>query len=244
MSSNEVVALIGDIVWPFTVLLILIVLRREVRAIFHALQKRIADPHTPVKLTREGLELSSRVEVLEGVIETQQLKTDVLASATVTASAESRAVERVPQTLLSLRDEYIAIDDEPNRERRIQKRNEVARSMGAEVLRMSVNRKALVSESDEIMTLALASAVTALPESGDDVLILTAGKRVHRLHVRYRIAAAVSELAQSRNLQPNLVSDMEELIGSYRKGADDRLIRRINWTLKALSDYARQSSAG
>jgi hypothetical protein len=85
VSSNEVVALIGDIAWPLTVLLILIVLRHEVRAIFHVLQKRIADLHTPVKLTREGLELSSRVEVLEGVIETQQLKTDVLASATVTA---------------------------------------------------------------------------------------------------------------------------------------------------------------
>ena len=238
MSSSEVVALIGDIAWPVTVLLLLIVLRHEIRAIFQALQKRIADPHTPVKLTREGLELSSRVEVLEGVAETQQLKADVLASATVTSRTALQKVEGIPPTLLALRNEYLAVDNEPNHERRIQRRNELARSMGAEVLRMNIDRQTLVNEGDEIMTLALASAVTALPRLGDDVLILTAGRKITRLHVRYRIAAAVSELAQSRNLQPNLAADMEDLLGSYRRSADDRLIRRINWTLKVLKDYA------
>lgn len=236
MSSSEVVGLIGDIAWPLTVLLVLIVLRNEIRAIFRALQKRIADPHTPVKLTREGLELSSRVEVLEGIAETQQLKGDVLASATVTTRAALQKVEGIPPTLLALRDEYLAVD-EPDHERRIQRKNELARWMGAEVLRMNIDRQTLVNEADEIMTLALASAVTALPRLGDDVLILTAGRKITRLHVRYRIAAAVSGLAQSRNLQPNLVADMEDLLDSYRRSADDSLIRRINWTLKVLKDY-------
>jgi hypothetical protein len=238
VSSSEVVSLIGDIAWPLTVLLILIILRHEFKAIFQAVQKRIADPHTPVKLTREGVELSSRVDVLEGVVETQQLKADVLASAAVTAGPTSPEVERIPQTLLTLRDEYLAADEEPDRERRIQRRNELARSMGAEVLRMNVSRQSLVDEADQIMTLALASVVTALPQRGDDVLILTAGRKINRLHVRYRISAAVSQLAQSQNLQPNLVLDMENLISSYRKSADDRLIQRIDRTLKVLRNYA------
>jgi hypothetical protein len=59
--------------------------------------------------------------------------------------------------------------------RRIQVKNDLARSMGAEVLRANIDRRILVDQGDEVMTLALAAAVTALPQAGDDVLILTAG---------------------------------------------------------------------
>lgn len=120
MSSSEVIGLIGDIAWPITVLLILVILRREFEAILQALQKRIGDPHTPVKLTAQGLELSSRVEVLESTVETQQLKTDVLAGAVVAARANPQETERIPQTLLALRAEYIAASDEQDHVRRIQ----------------------------------------------------------------------------------------------------------------------------
>lgn len=205
---------------------------------------RIADPHTPVKLTTQGLELSSRVEVLEGTVETQQLKADVLASAVAAARTEPQQAEGIPQALLTLRAEYIAADSEPDHMRRIQIKNDLARSMGAEVLRTNIDRRILVNQRDEIMTLALAAAVTALPQPGDDVLILTSGKRIERLHVRYRVAAAVSELTQSRNLQLNLVPDMEDLISSYKRSADDRLIRRIDWTLKVLEGYDGRNSTG
>jgi hypothetical protein len=244
VSSNEVIGLIGDIAWPITVLLILVILRREFEAILQALQKRIGNPHTDVKLTTQGLELSNKVEALEGAVETQQLKAGVLASAVVATRTEPRSAERIPQSLFTLRTEYIAADDEPDDMRRIQVKNDLARSMGAEVLRTNIDRHALVDQGDEVMTLALAAAVTALPQPGDDVLILTAGRRIERLHVRYRVAAAVSELAQSLNLQLNLVPGMENLISSYRKSADDRLIRRIDWTLKVLKDYGGKGSIG
>jgi len=242
VSSSEVVGLVGDIAWPITVLLILVILRRQLMAIFQTLQGRIADPHTPVRLTREGIELSSRVEFLEGTIDTQQLKTDVLATALVTtAPTEPKNAEEVPETLLALKDQYLASDEEPNHERRIQIRNEIARLMGAEVLRTNINRRVLAQQGDEIMTLALAAAVTALPQPGDDTLILSAGRGIIRLHIRYRIAAAMSELAESRNLKPNLLPDMDALLGSYRKTADDRLIRRIDWTLTVLKNYSEEA---
>lgn len=238
MSSGEVVGLVGDVAWPITVLLILIILRREFKAIFRALQRRVADPHTPVKLTRQGIELSSRVDILEGAIETQQLKAGVLASAVATTRTEPESAGGIPQTLFALRAEYLASDDEPDHERRIQMKNEIARSMGAEVLRTNINRRMLAQEDDEVMTLALATTVTALPQRGDDSLILSAGTGITRLHVRYRIAAAVSELADSWNLGPNLMPDMETLLDSYRRSADDRLIRRIDRTLTVLKNYA------
>jgi hypothetical protein len=140
--------------------------------------------------------------------------------------------------LLTLGETYLAADDEPDHERRIQIRNDIARSMGAEVLRTNINRRILAVRGDEVMTLALAAAVTALPEPGDDLLILSAGRGITRLHVRYRIAAAVSELAESWNLGPNLMTDIRALLDSYRESADDRLIRRIDWTLTALKNYA------
>jgi hypothetical protein len=238
VSSSEVVGLVGDIAWPITVLLILWILRREFKAIFQALQRRVADPHTPVKLTRQGIELSSRVDILEGAVETQQLKAGVLASAVAATRKESGSAEEISQTLLTLGEKYLAADDEPDNERRIQIRNDIARSMGAEVLRTNMNRRILAGRDDEVMTLALAAAVTALPQPGDDTLILSAGRGITRLHVRYRIAAAVSELAESWNLEPNLMTDMRALLDSYRESADDRLIRRIDWTLTVLKNYA------
>jgi hypothetical protein len=238
MSSSEIIELVDHIVWPFTVLLILFVLRHEFKAILLGLRDRVADPHTSVKLTREGLELSSRVDALEGSAETQQLKADVLASAVPSAPTGSKII---PQTLLDLRASYLAVD-EPDHMRRIQIKNELARSMGAEVLKANVNRRLITDQRDEILTLALAAAVTALPQTGDDELILAAGGGISRLHIRYRIAAAISELAQSHNLQPKLVPDMESLLSSYRKSADDRLLRRIKWTLITLRKYIGDKS--
>ena len=239
MPSSEVVSLVGDMAWPITTLLILWILRRELKAIFQALRERVADPHTPVKLTSQGIELGGRIDILEGAVETQQLKIGVLASAAATTTRkESGSAEEISQALLTLRDEYLAADAEPDHERRIQIRNDIARSMGAEVLRTNMNRRVLAERNDEVITLALAAAVTALPQPGDDALILSAGRGIARLHVRYRIAAAIAELAESWNLQPNLIADAKDLLDSYRKSADDRLIRRIDWTLTVLKNYA------
>ena len=168
-----------------------------------ALRSRVADPRTSLKFTREGLELSSRVDALEGSVETQQLKADVLAKAMPVVPVESGSGD-IPQTLVNLRANYLAVD-EPDRERRIRIKNELARSMGAEVLRANVNRRILADQRDEVLTLALAAAVIALPQAGDDDLILAAGAGIERLHVRYRIAVAVSELVQSQILKPKLV---------------------------------------
>ena len=168
-------------------------------------------------------------------METQQLKADVLAKAMPVVPVESGSGD-IPQTLVNLRANYLAVD-EPDRERRIRIKNELARSMGAEVLRANVNRRILADQRDEVLTLALAAAVIALPQAGDDDLILAAGAGIERLHVRYRIAVAVSELVQSQILKPKLVPDMESLINSYRKSADDRLLRRIKWTMATLRKY-------
>lgn len=235
MSSSEIVDLIDHIVWPVTLLLIVFALRHELKGILLALRSRVADPRTSLKFTREGLELSSRVDALEGSVETQQLKADVLAKAMPVVPVESGSGD-IPQTLVNLRANYLAVD-EPDRERRIRIKNELARSMGAEVLRANVNRRILADQRDEVLTLALAAAVIALPQAGDDDLILAAGAGIERLHVRYRIAVAVSELVQSQILKPKLVPDMESLINSYRKSADDRLLRRIKWTMATLRKY-------
>ncbi len=160
------------------------------------------------------------------------------------ARADPQAAEKIPQALFALKTEYIAAGGEQDHVRRIQIKNDLARSMGAEVLRANIDRQTLVDQRDEVMTLALAAAVTALPQPGDDALILTAGQRIGRLHVRYRVAAAVSELAQSQVLQLNLVPDMEDLVSSCRRSADDRLIRRINWTLKVLRNYGGKGRSG
>jgi hypothetical protein len=104
-----------------------------------------------------------------------------------------------------------------------------------------VDRRILADQHDEVLTLALASAITALPKRGDDSLLLSAGSDVKRLHVRYRIAAAFAQLTASFNLDPKHLPDTRRLLQSYRDGADSSLVGRLDRTIALLDQYARRT---
>lgn len=238
MIATDVVTLVGHVAWPVTVLILLFLLRGEVRSVLSAIRDRVANTAMDVRITHEGLELKTRVEVLEGSLETQQLKTDVLATA-VTPEAQSKQLSSdLPSTLLSLAQAYRQVS-EPDYARRLQLKNELAQTMGAVVLTSNVDRGVLAQQHDEVLTLALATAIIALPSPGDDKLLLSAGRGVKRLHVRYRIAAAFAQLAQSRNLNPDLLSDTRRLLESYHDSADASLLTRLDRTAALLDRYAK-----
>jgi hypothetical protein len=144
----------------------------------------------------------------------------------------------LPFTLLSLAQTYRQVS-EPDHARRLQLKNEIAQAMGAVVLTSNIDRSVLAQQHDEVLTLALATAIISLPEPGDATLLLSAGSGVKRLHVRYRIAAAFAQLAQSRNLNLDLLPDTQRLLESYLDSADVPLLTRLDRTAALLDQYAK-----
>ena len=242
MSSGDAVALIGDLAWPTVALVVFVLLRKEIAGFIHVLQARAADKETDVKLTREGLELHARVAALEGSVETQEQASSVLSRAVVLPSGFSSAPSsgELPAALIELRDAYASIN-EPDLTRRIQLKSELAHSMGAVALICGVERSLLAAQNDEVFTLALAALVYAAPKPGDDELLLRAGEHIERLHVRYHIAVAFARLAEARELSPSLVPRVRALLESYRRGADELLLRRIERTLAQLAEERQKT---
>jgi hypothetical protein len=240
MDATDVVALVGHLAWPVAVLILLLLLRREVRSLFVAVQGRVADVRTDVRFTREGLELKSRLEVLEGSFETQQIKSDVLATALRVEAHPGPPALDLPPTLLSLVKAYEEVS-EPDYARRLRLKNELADAMGLVVLTTDVERRVLAEKRDEVLTLALATAIITLPKPGDDALLLSSGRGVERLHVRFRIAAAFAQLASSFNLDPKHIEDTKQLLQSYRDGADASLVARLDRTIAQLDQYGRRT---
>jgi hypothetical protein len=234
MTSQELVNLIGNIAWPITVVVLLIVLRRNVREILEAIRTRIADPGTPVRISRDGFELNARVDVLEGNLEVQKIRANAIAlAASGGGSSDVLHGKAGSERMHELRSEYLAITG-GNRSDRIRRKNSIADELGAVALRERVSKESLAREKDEIWTLALSAAATAVPEVGDDQLLLSCGRDVRRLHVRYRVAAAFAQLSASSLCNSVLRDDVLALLEVYQDGADPALKRRLDRTSSQL----------
>jgi hypothetical protein len=240
MNGEDIAALIGNLAWPVTILVIFFALRTEIARVVATIRRRVADPDTDVKISREGIELHKRVAALEGSAEVQAQATTVLGRVAVPANAAPRiASSEIPPQLTELRDAYLAVD-EPDLSSRIKVKNELAHALGATVLSERVDRARLASDGDEVSCLALAAAIYGLPQEGDDLLMIQAGQNVRRLHVRYHVAIAFARLAEVGELTPDTRASAIRLLDQYRQGADDRLLRRIERTLAAVQLEAVQ----
>ena len=235
MSSQELVDLIGHLAWPVTVLVVLIALRRDLRAVLGAIKTRVADPQTPVRITREGVELSARVDIIEGNLEVERLRSNAIALAAGDMGPSGGPFDgQISARMRKLHAEYLDVRGGDRREK-VRRKNAIADELGAAVLRDGVAKTLLADEQDEIWTLALSASITAVPEFCDDQLLLLCAKQVRRLHVRYRVAAAFSQLAQSSLISPALRDDVLALLDAYREGADPALIRRLDRTSSQLT---------
>lgn len=239
VATSNAVALVGHLAWPVAVLAMVALFRRQLVGVAGAIERRVLDRSTDVSLGRSGLTLTTRVATLEATAETQQIKSEVLARAVTAGDPVTAAASMPQQALGDLAEAYRAVDDSDYRER-LRKKNEVADAMGALILRYDLDRRVLAESGDEVLTLALATAVMALPKAGDDDLLAQAGPGVERLHVRYRLASAIGQLADSRVLRADRVGLLTRLLESYSDGADPPLVRRLERTRIALLGYANQ----
>jgi len=231
-----VVALVGHLAWPVTILLLLFVLRREARGVVDAVRTRIASKESDVSIGKSGIEIKTNIQAINArleTVETGQGQFGQLLLQQLEAGSSAPAEISIPAELRRMADEYLEIQA-PNWNDRVRLKDEAANRLGTYVVQRRVPREALANEHNEGLVIALASAVLAAPEKDDSRRLLTAAKSVHRLHVRYRILVALSRLVERRLLDPTEIEEWRGLLDRFEHGADASLLRMIEWTRSLL----------
>ena len=145
-------------------------------------------------------------------------------------------------TLQSLVDRYENIPPGGAYVPRLALKEELASQMAALAFTQNTTRPTLVAEfqrgHQEAYVLALASLVIADPQPGDVTFLLSVAKNLRRPHVRYRAVSAFAALADRRLLDEPRLAEVRAQIESFREGADASLIRKIDGTLRRLSEPA------
>ena len=229
---EQVVDLVGHLVWPALVVAVLLLFWRQWLALAEALAERLADPDQRVrgKLGSFEFDLGPRVEALEA---DQKVTQEVIAQQTRqgTPATDSTAI---PEPLQNLADEYLEISIADRRER-TRVKNDLATQMGVFVLTHDVDKDLLAGRTNQGLLLALAEAVRIRPQSGDMDRLVGVSGRVDRLHVRYRIAMALGRLIERGFVAPSDRSSIEPMLDAFEAGADPPLRTRIEQTRVQLA---------
>jgi hypothetical protein len=194
---HDLIELAHALAWPATVLIVLFVLRAELRNFMKKLSDKVAEAaSTSISLTTKGINIKlaaahARVTALQATQEQaipakrrrKQKPTD----------PPKEEVGELREELEQLAQEYIRLDGVEDYKERVRRKNETAREMGDLVVSGNISRQALVESGSEAKFVALAAAIAAKPEA-DDVRLIVGSSHAKRLHVRYRLVVSLTIL--------------------------------------------------
>jgi hypothetical protein len=227
---EQIVLAIGHLAWPLVAIIILILLKEQLRHVFHSLGTRVADPSTDISFA-DWLTIKKNVAANSGKLESLALSQQVVGTAEPGALAAA-STDPTPQddaTLRQLADEYLNVKD-PDYAARVRKKNQLATQMGNFIIQHKISRPWVVEQDNEGLTVGLASAINALPLEGDLYLLLAASERVRKLHVMYRIVVAIGRLFEAGGATAADAARAEVVLSAFMQTADDSLKRRIAQT--------------
>ena len=242
---EELVKLAGHLAWPLAILIIIFFVRKELKAAFNALTKRIADPASNISIGKEGLEIKSQVDAALGRIES--LEVDQNQSKELIFGVLDRKEEQgvriksetglsIDSELIQLANEYIRISASDWAER-VRLKDEVARKMANLIITKHVPKDLLVAQDHEGLIMALVSAIHTAPDKEDFARISKIAHKVKRLHIKYRIVMALGRIFEQNLATEADVDRALEILDLYKVGADAPLHYRIAQT-KAMIDFA------
>ena len=234
---EQLVALVGHLAWPIVVILILYVLRVQLRDVFHSLATRVSDPSSQLSVG-DWLTIKNNVAANEGKLEALELSLQVVgASASRPSSAAS--AEPTPKEVArlgQLADEYlnVKINDYADRVRR---KNQLATKMGNLIVEHNISREWVAAQDNEGLKVGLASAINAVPMEGDFEHLLKASQKVTKLHVMYRIVVALGRLFEAGIATAADAAPAKAVLNAFMRDADVSLKRRIDQT-RSIIDLA------
>lgn len=237
------VTLIGYLAWPVVALLVLYVLRGELKGVVESVGKRIADRETTFKVG-DWLMLEKTVEANAGKLESLDLSQKQslelilrgvgLAPAAGTKEVAEQKVPEPESELMRLAQEYINVNVSDYAER-VRRKDELATEMGNYVIRHNVARDWLAAQKNEGLAVALASAVNVLPKEDDFNNLVNAANNATRLHVMYRLVVAIGRVFESRIATAADVERAKSVLDDFEKRADAPLKRRIERTRSIIA---------
>lgn len=220
----------ADILWVVFASICLYLFRRQLGAMLDAITKAFGDPRRSLKLG--PLEIS-QIQALKSEVESLKTDQQVLKTAVLIPEDNGNHREKAEAELKQLATRYLNVSN-PDKIERIRQKDELASQMAILVIRQAIPHEWLAKQNNEGLLMALATAAHTLPDSRDAELLLESGRKVERLHVRYRFMMAVARLATLELMPPELARSFETLCTFFREGADDLLQKRIDRTLSAL----------
>lgn len=231
--------MVAVVVWPITLLIIFWKFRQQLINILKSISHRMADSRTDVSIGKDGLEIRSRLEIVE--IDQEQTRTLTLQALGIDGSHKTETTDIISEELFSIADQYLNIN-EPDYTTRLRLKDEAAIIMASIVVTNNIARPRLAEQSHDGLSLALAATSHAVPQSEDLNLLLNAGRNVTRLHVKYRIVMATERLFTRGLADISAKGSVENLFQSFANEGDQPLINRINYARKAITRHSNEEN--
>ena len=70
--TKQIVAVIGYLAWPICVLLIMYIIRKELKLIINSISNRIVDPTTDILIGKDGLHIKREIEATKAKLQTME----------------------------------------------------------------------------------------------------------------------------------------------------------------------------
>ncbi len=240
---RDISELIRSFAWPLTVLIVLYVLRLELRGFLTKLTDSIGEA-AQISIGAKGLDLkfnkklaavNSRATAIQATLE--QFKPSTRKGRrNAKASNDASSAAPIPAELEELATEYLGVEID-NYKERLRYKNELAKEMGEVALAEGASRKVLAGSRNEGLILAFSSMVIAQPEPGDLGLWFTAASAAkQRLHVRYRLVVALTVLINKGFVATSDGQRALQALDTQEEGADGPLLTLISDTKSLLQE--------
>jgi cbb3-type cytochrome oxidase subunit 3 len=145
--------------------------------------------------------------------------------------------EEVAKALIAQANAYLAIGIS-DYAARVAAKDQAADRMAKLVLDSKMSSEELAelarNERNEGLVVALATVINTSPQPGDFARLMSVASGVTRLHVKYRVLVAASQLVRKRLVTKDDVARLQALLMEYEQGADGSLRQLISSTRSAL----------
>lgn len=239
---REIIELLKAVAWPCTVLLVLLILRAEIRSfvaklaetLSTAAQISIGTKGLDIKYDKKIAVINSQLSAL-GAVQSQVTETVYKKDRRKRGNMKANALAKgIPTGLRDLATEYTNVQ-ETDWWARVLRKNELALQMGDFVIREDVSRNLLASEQDEALYVALAAAASVDPQPEDLERLLSLASTAKRLHVRYKIVVALGALINKGLVRKSSAPRVREALDKMSAQADPALLKITEETESLLS---------
>jgi hypothetical protein len=220
--SIFIVNLLEKIAWPVTIIIVLIVFRKHIKALFDSVRSKI-DNSKSLKISTSGLELEERVNVNEAKIEVMKNKLE---------STKSELIETPKNLTADLEGFYIIANEfqnlyEKDYALRVRKKQELGKKMGVYIINNTIPKSEILKNINEGALAGLAYSVLISPETGDDELLFSSYLKIKQKFTKYTYLTAFEELVIKNYLPKKNYSRLTEVLNAFASGADSPLIYKI-----------------